>query len=209
MTEQIILDGKKSDLDSETVYKCMKQYHRIHIDSMKEFITEEKIFVMDLKSVYNDFGISGNAKEDIYPMLQSLYGRVVFDDTLEAIEQLKKKFNLAIGSTTDTLPLQENLLINHLEIKDIYTSEMLKVYKPRPEFYLEIIKKQGWNIEETVYIGDSYIDDIYGPKEIGMKAILIDRKEQYKEKMFLFKPDAIIKSLLELDIAISKINEGY
>ena len=201
-----ILNLKKVNLSAENIYAKWKKIHRAHIDMLEEFVTEKEIFIRDLKKIYDEQGIEGEAEEDIYPMINSLYGRIVFDDTIESIAKLKANFKMAIGSTTDTEPLLENMKINNLMIDDVYTSEMLKTYKPKAEFYSSIIDKQKWSIEETIYVGDSYGDDIYGPKMIGMKAILLDRKKRYIIEELSIKPDGIINSLYELEDEINRLN---
>ena len=201
-----ILNLKKASLSAEDIYMKWKKIHRAHIDMIEEFVTEKEIFIKDLEKIYKDHGIEGKADEEIYPMINSLYGRIAFDDTIESLANLSEKFRIAIGSTTDTEPLLENLEINGIMVNDVYTSEILKTYKPRAEFYNTIINQQKWKIAETVYVGDSYGDDIYGPKMIGMKAILLDRKNRYRNEDFAIKPDGIINSLYELESVINRLN---
>ncbi len=201
---QKILINCNSDLDAKAFYKDWKKYHRKHIDELKEFATEEEIFIRDLDALFKQYKIDQNAKEQIKPMIDSLYDRKAFEDTIPALESLQS-YNLAIGSTSDTAPLQYNLELNQLPVGQIFTSEMLKAYKPTAEFFTSILKQLGWNIEETVYVGDSLIDDIQGPKGIGMKAILLDRADKYRGQELSQNPDAIINSLSELKTIIPAI----
>ena len=190
------------------IYKKWKQYHREHIQTIENFRPEREIFVMDLAKLYQEFGISNCAEKDIMPMIRSLYGRKVFEDTLSSLEQLKSKYRIALGSTTDTEPLTENMVVNQLMVENVYPSESLKVYKPQPEFYRKILEKQAWNLEETVYVGDSYEDDIVGPKKLSMKAILLDRNHRYYGEQLKIKPDAVITSLNELKGVLEIMNNG-
>ena len=125
--------------------------------------------------------------------------RKAFPDVKETLYQLAEQgIDMAIGSTTDTDPLMYSLNINHLTFKHIYTSEDIKAYKPNPVFYKTILERTGWLVEECLFVGDNYIDDVCGPKSLGMKAMLIDRKEIYKGKNFNSAPDYIINSLEQL-----------
>ena len=93
------------------------------------------------------------------------------------MEQIMRRFRVAIGSTTDDAPLLDSLRGTVLEgVRQIFTSERLRKYKPEREFYSDILRLTGWEPEETVFVGDSVEDDVIGPKGIGMKAVLIDRK---------------------------------
>ena len=47
-------------------------------------------------------------------------------------------------------------------------------------------------------MGDSYTDDVFGPKRIGMKAVLLDREGKQGEKAYDPAPDHVIRSLTEL-----------
>lgn len=197
-----ILQNCNINLEAKTFYKDWKKYHRKHIDDMTTFITEEEVFIQDLKALFDQYGITEDAKVQIKPMIDSLYNRRVFEDTIPAIQKLQTKYNLAIGSTSDTEPLIYNMKLNQLEIDQVFTSEMLKAYKPTPEFFKKILDQLEWQVEETIYVGDSLLDDIQGPKGIGMKAILLDRNNRYLNQILESEPDMIISSLADLDMAL-------
>lgn len=123
--------------------------------------------------------------------------RTVFPETTRAIEQLRKKYRVVIGSTTDTAPLLLNMKRNYLTIDEIYTSELIEKYKPSPDFYKYILQREGCRASEAVFIGDSLLDDVAGPKRVGMTTVLVDRKNKYSS-VEPVKPDYIVKSLDEI-----------
>ncbi len=196
-----ILEKHNITLDAKEVYSNWKKFHRKNVDEVNnsnEFKTEAEIFEQDLKMVYEMYNINEDYKEDVKIMLDSLYNRNAFEDTKSALEKLSKEYKIYIGSTTDTAPLMQNLKENNIELFDgIYTSESLKEYKPKKEFYVKILEEAGLNCDEVVFVGDSLNDDIYGPQSIGIYSILLDRKEKYSKESNV-KPNAIIKSLEEL-----------
>ena len=62
------------------------------------------------------------------------------------IKVLLCDYNVAIGSTTDTVPLMKNIEKTELNnIPNTFTSESLRVYKPEKMFYESILKQTGWN----------------------------------------------------------------
>ena len=62
-----------------------------------------------------------------------------------------------------------------------------------------------WNADETVFVGDSLIDDVAGPKSVGIKTIWLNRKQIVPNK-FAVEPDGIINNLYELLDCIRMIN---
>ena len=129
-------------------------------------------------------------------MLKTQFNRKVFDDVLETINELKKKYRVVIGSTADTYPLLENLKENNVIVDKVYTSEMIKTYKPDIRFYQYILDNEGVKASDAIFIGDSTQDDVLGPQKLKMKTILLYRNDNYKTDVV--KPDYIIHSLLEL-----------
>ena len=171
----LALQGK--EIDATTFYKDWKKYHRKHLDEANEskFILEQEIFAKDLKALYEQYGIHRPYEEDVEIMLQSLVGRVAFPEVPEAIKELRQKYRVVIGSTTDTEPLLVNMENNGLEVDAVYTSEIIEKYKPAPMFYQYILQGEDCREEDAVFIGDSLIDDVEGPQSVGITAVLVDR----------------------------------
>ena len=195
-----ILNNVKADVDVNEFYKCWKNIKKKMMrDSV--FRTEKKLFELSLAEAFAEYGIEADAAVEVKPMIDSLFGeRFVFDDVKPALESLKEAgVDYAIGSTTDTDSLEYFLKFNELKFDIIFTSEDMKVYKPDRRFYETIIERTGWNIDECIFVGDNIIDDVYGPKSIGMKAILLDRKGTYDESDCKVKPDYVIKTLREIE----------
>lgn len=172
-----ILDKRgRDDISAAGFYSRWKQIHKIHMDADGEFLTEAQIYHLDLKRLYCEYGIDGDADEDINIMLDLQGTRSVFADTAEALETLHEKYMICIGSTTDTDPLMRDIERSGIIIDKVFTSEMMKVYKPKPEFYLTILQSLGIKPDEALFVGDTPDNDVTGPQRVGMKACLINRK---------------------------------
>jgi FMN phosphatase YigB (HAD superfamily) len=192
-------------LDAQDIYREWKQYHRHHIDTLGEFVTEKEIFIRDLAKLYDKYHVSGCAAIDVEPMIISQFGRDLFPETHGVIDDLKLSYHIAVGSTTDTEPLMYNLNRAELRIDHVFTSESLRVYKPQKEFYKAILERIGWNAQDTLFVGDSLADDVIGPQSVGMKAILLDRKGIYSKQKTHSEPDAVIRNLTQLKDIIPTI----
>ena len=163
------------------------------------FLTEREIFTISLGDLYEKYNISSDFKSDVDIMLKTMLNRNLFDDTFVALEQLSRDFKILIGSTTDDIPLFQNLKYNKLDIipnDRIYTSERLGCYKPQADFYQGILDSENLQPEGVVFVGDSLTDDVYGPRQLGIYSVLIDRKNEFKSNDI--KPDRVINSLLEI-----------
>ena len=191
-----ILALQEKEIDATTFYKDWKKYHRKHLDEANEsqFITEKDIFAKDLKDLYEQYQIQRPYEKDVEIMLESLVGRFAFPEVVEAIKKLREKYHVVIGSTTDTEPLLVNLKNNGLEVDAVYTSEMIQKYKPAPMFYQYILQAEGCKVEDTVFIGDSLIDDVEGPKSVGITAVLVDRDSKYSKTSGVC-PDYVVKCI--------------
>jgi 2-haloalkanoic acid dehalogenase type II len=200
-----ILDKNNFSFNAELFYKHWKNIHKENISKLKRFKKEEEIFIDDLKMLYKFYGIKSDERDDVKYMLNSLYKRSFFDDSLHNLIKLKEKYEIYIASNTDREPLIKNLGEDINLFTGIFTSEDLMVYKPEKYFFKKILKTTGYNKEEIIFVGDSLIDDISGSKNMGIYSVLIDRDKQYKESEI--KPNFIINGLSELINVVNEINE--
>ena len=205
-----ILALQDKDIHPQEFYTEWKKQHRIHMDHANAnlFINEETIFEYDLAQLYLKYDIHRNPGSDVHIMLDTLGKRKCFNETLPSIENLRKKYKVVIGSTTDSHPLYQDLERNRLVVDEVYTSEMIRKYKPDPEFYRYILRKEKCKKEDAIFVGDSYVDDICGPGKTGIKAILIDRKHNFCCEKNEFQPWKITNSLENIMELVSKENEG-
>lgn len=193
-----ILALQEKEIDAAFFYADWKKYHKKHMDEANRtfFLTERDIFARDLKALYEQYQIARPYDIDVEIMLESLLNRKVFAETIEAVEQLRKKYRVVIGSTTDTEPLLQNMLYNNLTVDKVYTSEMIKKYKPDKSFYQYILRHEECGAEEAVFVGDSLIDDIAGPQSVGIKTVFINRRKSADLKDI--QPDYVVNDLREI-----------
>ena len=193
--EKILALNHRTDISPSEFYAEWKRLHKRNIETTISFVKEETIFKMDLNELYVRYHMSRNPNEDVQIMLETLGKRRLFPETEEVIEKLKHDFTVAIASTTDTDPLLQDLLRNQLTIPYIFTSESLQVYKPHASFYQAILSKLQITAEEAIFVGDSLIDDIWGPQQLGMLTCWLNRKNNPRQEIV---PSFEISNLNEL-----------
>ncbi len=197
-----ILERNGSELSPKAFYADWKKYHRKHLDELSDFKTEADIFRMDLRALYEKYHLNRDAHEDVEIMLDTLGRRNLFPETREVIEALKKEFTVCIGSTTDTAPLLADLKRGGLEVDHVFTSEMLRAYKPRRVFYEKILAALALEADEVLFVGDSLLDDVRGPKEAGMKTCWVNRKSQMADRV---SPDLTVEDLTGIKAGIRNL----
>jgi HAD superfamily hydrolase (TIGR01549 family) len=79
--------------------------------------------------------------------------------------------------------------------------------KPSPRIFEEALRRLGTTAKETVYVGDSPLEDMKGAQELGMMTIFVP--SQFYSLVFLReskqRPDLIVKNVCELSERLSEI----
>lgn len=175
---EILRRNGREDLSPALFYRRWKALHREHIDGLAGFQTEAVLFERDLRQLYAEYGLSRDPREDVGLMLDTLGRRQAFPEAPAVWRALSGRYRLAIGSTSDTAPLLADLARAGIETPYVFTSESMRVYKPRPAFYQTILRALGLAAGEALFVGDSLGDDVAGPKSVGMRACWVNRKGQ-------------------------------
>ena len=127
----------------------------------------------------------------------------LFDDVKNCLQELKNsKTQIGILSNIEinSSKLLESLNINHL-IDFMVTSSEVGKTKPAPEIFIKALNLAKTSPKKTVHIGDQIESDIYGAKNVGIEAILIDRQNLHTN----YKESLKINTLNKLKNVLSKI----
>ena len=200
---EILAINGHTETSAENFYAHWKKVHRKHMLGLPDFQTEAEIYALDLEELYREYGFCRNPRKDVSLMLAIQGTRVVFSEVKGVIDTLGKKFVIAIGSTTDTIPLMKDLKRGGLSITNIFTSESLRVYKPKQEFYTAILSKLGVRSSETLFVGDSLLDDVEGPRKAGIHTCWINRKHQESSTVC---PEYEIKDMTQLIEVVKRLS---
>jgi len=138
---------------------------------------------------------------------------VFFEDYIEASElrPCAKKL-LASASANYKLGLISNFTyapVIHAELRKlgigrffntILVSEEAKWRKPHRRIFEIALQRLGTTAEETVYVGDSPLEDIKGARIIGMRTVFVPSQFYTMQNLAESqqKPDLIVKDLCEL-----------
>ncbi|WP_048152143.1 TIGR02253 family HAD-type hydrolase [Palaeococcus ferrophilus] len=101
----------------------------------------------------------------------------VFPDTKPMLEWLREHgYRLGIitsGPEYQRLKLRVVGLDGYFDT--IVTRDDVKAIKPEPRIFLEALKRLGVEPEEAMMVGDSLTQDVMGAKNVGMRAVWINR----------------------------------
>jgi len=84
----------------------------------------------------------------------------LFKDTIKVINTLKRESKIAILTSKDTLRTNYVLKKKKLKFDCVITSDNVKNGKPNKEGVLKILSKLKIKKENTIYIGDTKVDEL-------------------------------------------------
>lgn len=172
-----------------------KNYYKKYTSYGTCFMTERDIFISRIDMFYKRYGVLRNAEDDADMQLSQANKRAAYEEVSRALSLLKENFNIYIGSNTDNSVLDAVMNKNGISVDKVYTSENLRCYKPSKCFYLSILADAGLEPEEVLFVGDSLVDDVYGPQQIGTKTCWVNRSN----KMTEHTPDYVVNNLMEIE----------
>jgi putative hydrolase of the HAD superfamily len=163
-------------------------YQEIARRSLSQRSKEEKmaLYAQYQRIVLEEAGIKADDKlvlAMLGKMQQFKMKLVLFDDVAPALSDLKSR-GLVLGLISNvehdvTATLQELGLPSWLDVA--VTSQDAGFNKPRPEIFLEALRRAGVQPDEAVYVGDQYQVDCVGAEGAGMRGILLDRGNYFQE----------------------------
>ncbi len=122
-----------------------------------------------------------------------------YEEVVEVLQKLKEKYQLILVSNTDCISV--NQVLDKFQLRElfdkIYLSCEVGKIKTDENFFKQILEDLNLKVEECIVVGDSIQSDIVAAKKIGIKAVLVDRKNK---RDF----DLKIESLKELELFLDK-----
>ena len=165
------------------------EFSKINDFYFKEYqnkkITRDEFHFNRFKDILEYMNISSNIMELNNAYINKLkYQADLYDDALEAIKYLKKKYILCVSSNgmndVQRKRLEESKIISYFD--KIYISELIGYNKPDKRFFDYIINDIGdYNLESYVIIGDRLDSDILGGANSGIRAIYVKRDDSIEK----------------------------
>ena len=134
------------------------------------------------------------------------------EDAIHVLRRLHGKYRLGIVSNF-AMPECAEKLFDKFDLNKFFDvvviSAAVNRRKPSPEIFRTALTAMGVRASETVFVGDTPAMDVIGPRNVGIRSVLIKRKTSppsdsislvYKspKKVVHIEPDHVIESLREL-----------
>lgn len=206
-------------------------FKRIYFDVRDRFYMEmnetfeEQDFAERVTETLKPFGIKLASKdkrvqEAVKVFMDAFVDSLTIDNYLtQILEQLHKKYKLAIVS---------NMSFAEAGFQSLRKFDIAKYFdaiimsgnvgwrKPSPKIFQKALKALDVKAEEAVFIGDSLRADIEGAKQLGMKTVLVIKKNKKIPSTDTFQlyvdkgldtgnPDKIIMELTQLPEALDSL----
>ena len=130
-------------------------------------------------------------------LVNSLKNWKPFPDTVEALQELKKRFKLAIISNIDDELFAFSA--KHLKVKFDYiiTAKQVRSYKPSLNNFKTAIKRMGMPSKEILHVAQSIYHDIIPAKKVGLSTVWVNRRKGKKG----FGATPLARSKPDLEVA--------
>jgi len=192
MTELIIFDFWGTLIENgvrPSPSKQVRYFLRLRMP-FSEFITrfEEAFMTKKFESLREGFeevtaAFDKRVPEFVYDKMVGMWNKFSilskpFDDTIEALEDLKKDYKLALLSNTDNFSLQQVMDKFDLEkyFDHVFLSCETGTLKGDPESYRQVLEALDVKPEDALMVGDSPQSDLVSAEKAGVPAVLIDRR---------------------------------
>jgi REG-2-like HAD superfamily hydrolase len=135
---------------------------------------------------FRRLGVTGDVfayADEIRARFQRAEFETLFDDVLPALDALAAR-RIPMGILSNFSVNLENVLRQvgvHHYFSFFVVSAAVGIEKPDPKIFELAAQATHKPHAELVYIGDSIFHDIQGARNVGMDAILIDRKNQHPD----------------------------
>lgn len=163
--------------------------------SGKSFQSQRQLGILSLTRTIKHFESNCYAENLIQIQFDHWTKPKLYEDTKPFLETLQG-VPVYILSNIDTLDVRMATEFHGIKVNEIITSEDVKSYKPRPELFLEALRRFELKVDEVIHVGDSISSDVGGAKSMGIRAIWLNRMN--KQLPQDVKPDYICKDLNEV-----------
>lgn len=171
--------------DFDEFYRCYRNARKVIISNIPEY--KEYNFERQYMCMLQEKKFKIQKKKKITRLLLKNYWKnykkrcYVNRNIKETLEYLSKKYTLGVVSNFKVVGGIEDLLKytgirNYFEF--VINSAEVGWRKPDRRIYMDAVRKSGFKFKDIMFIGDNFVNDYLGPKELGIDSIFLDKKKE-------------------------------
>jgi putative hydrolase of the HAD superfamily len=131
-------------------------------------------------------------------------------DVVSTLEELQRRdLRLGIVSNAAYMPRLMKAQLAALGLAKYFTgvtfSSEIGVRKPHPAIYRDALTKVGVAPSRTLFVGDRVLEDVQGPKAVGMRAVLT---REWRQENDPGAADFVIERFGELPAVVNRLAAG-
>jgi putative hydrolase of the HAD superfamily len=175
-------------------YGCTASFEEIQAAFVHQFRNSGPLSTSDEKGwwrdvvhrVFAEVGIVRDFNrffEKVYDQFRDSRGWMLFPETREVLTELKQRgLKLGVISNFDSRVYS---VMNDLRIRDYFHTVTISsetgYAKPDPEIFSAAATALNSDPQNILLVGDSLSDDVLAARHIGIRSILIDRANRYRD----------------------------
>ncbi|WP_339226985.1 HAD family hydrolase [Oceanobacillus sp. FSL K6-2867] len=209
-----MMDAPFTDEELNKLYIISRKHSdALFDDQVAGKITTEEMHIRRIKDACTEMGIvitNGQALDFQEAYIAEQQKIALFDEVIELLDLLLAN-NKQLAILTNGDEAHQSMKINQLKLErwvskeNTFISGAVGHAKPSQEVFTVLENKLGLDKNKTVYIGDSFANDIVGAKQAGWHAVWMNhRKRDMPEGSVT--PDKVVYSARELlDIFLDEL----
>jgi putative hydrolase of the HAD superfamily len=189
--------------DGSLLHQSFTRLIKAHLELSKEKYPEisiSKIF----RAILSDLGYSG--PKDFYTSVSQLFRSLsirrfgLFSDTLPTLQGLARNYQLGLITDAQRVFFESEIQITGLKpyFNVTMVSSDYPFHKPDPRMFMMALEKMGAAPDQVLFVGDSWERDILGAWSVGIRGILLNRKNHHYNFEGDHGPLGVISSLNDL-----------
>jgi len=151
----------------------------LYTDSDEEFT---QLFMNMARAIFVFTDMPGDHDRLAAAFMERFWNRdnwIVFPDVILGVERLRArglKLGILSNAGSNLLEFLSALgLLGHFDFSVVSAIEGTK--KPDRRIYERALERAGVGPSEAVHVGDMYLEDVLGPRKLGVRPLLIERGE--------------------------------
>ena len=188
-----ILSAKGRDIDQAAFIAVYDRYEH-ELEQQKPHRSFSQVTALALELAMKEFGLPFHTA-DADLLTSSISRMPPFPEVVETLGRLKAAgFRLAIISNTDDAIIAGNVAQLGGFVDRVITAEQAEAYKPSPQTFWHAWKTLGIGTDDLVHICASPHLDLAAARELGFRAIWVDRGTGRKP-LCDYRPNEIVPTL--------------